>query len=81
MTDDPLIVPLRRERRDPAPPPHDGPDDASAAPLDGATAARLAQRRRLAARRALGERSGAAAADRPVPSYAYDDADVDDEYL
>lgn len=86
MTDQPpRITPSRRVTRDPAPPPHDGPDSRSAARLDGPTALLLAYRRRRIARLALGERPGGSAANRPLPSPPAGafvcDADIDDGYL
>ena len=85
-TTPPRIVPDRRAPRAPAPPDHDGPDSASATPLDGATALLLAYRRRRIARTALGERSAAAAGRRelyrdvPLPD-GFTAGDVDDEAL
>jgi hypothetical protein len=65
------ITPTRTEPRAPALPPHDGPDSASAAVLDGPTALRRALDRVRVAREALGER-------RPSPPVLTHPADVDD---
>jgi hypothetical protein len=77
--------PERYARRDPVSPAHDGPDPRSAARLDGATALRLAFRRRRAAREAIGERRGGSVADPwPGPSslpLGFGSADVDDELI
>lgn len=86
MTDRPRITPSRYADRDPAPPQHDGPDERSAARLDGAAALLLAYRRRRIARLALGERP-ARSARRPgmmpttLGAAVYADADIDDGLL
>lgn len=78
-------APDRWATRDPVSPDHDGPDERSAARLDGATALRLAFRRRRAAREAIGERRGGSVADPwPGPSslpLGFGSADIDDELI
>lgn len=66
------ITPTRFEPRAAAPPPHDGPDPASMAVLDGPTARLRSLDHQRAAREALQQRPG---------SSVYGPADQDDEHV
>lgn len=68
------ITPIARHPRAAMPPAHDGPDPGSMAVLDGATARRIAERRRRAAREALQERPHSSAG----PVYTLADTDETD---